>query len=500
MSTPASYPVRVEGHLEPRLSRWLWLVKWMLAVPHCVVLAFLWMAFGVLSAVAFIAILFTGRYPESILEFNVGVLRWSWRVAYYSYGALGTDRYPPFTLADVPDYPARLEVARPGRLSRGLVLVKWLLAIPHFLVVGLFVGGAWIAWQTDRTEWSLGGGLIGLLVLVAGVVLAASGRYPTSLFDLILGLNRWVLRVAAYAALMTDVYPPFRLDLGGDEPAGTLTVPPPPTPGGAPGGPLATAGTGAASAEPGAGRTAGGRWTTGRIVAVVVGALLIVSSAGMLAGGGVAMWADRTQRDGAGYVGTGWHGYAAGGYALAVRSVDLRAAWGIDWTHPSSILGTVRLRVAPAGGGGPLFVGIGRSTDVARYLAGIRHSVIEDAADPTGAIRALPGGAPATLPAAQRIWVASSAGAGVRTLVWRAQPGTWSALVMNADGGAGLDVRASVAATVPALGAIAGVLLGVGALLLVAGAVLVGVAASRASRGRPEAAPPAPGDAGGTDR
>ena len=214
----AAYPVRVDGTLDRHLSRWLWLVKWFLAIPHYVVLAFLWLAFAVLSVVAFFAILFTGRYPRAIFDFNVGVLRWTWRVQYYAYGALGTDRYPPFSLDDDPTYPARLRVEYPQHLSRGLVLVKWwLLAIPHYLVVALFVGGTYAAAH-------VAGGLIGVLVLIAAVVVAFTGRYPEPVFDFVLGMNRWVLRVAAYAALMTDRYPPFQLDMGGTDPGSTLSL------------------------------------------------------------------------------------------------------------------------------------------------------------------------------------------------------------------------------------------------------------------------------------
>jgi hypothetical protein len=232
------YPVRVDGASDPEpVSRWLWLVKWLLLVPHLVVLLFLWIAFYVVGVVAFFAILITARYPRGLFDFNVGVLRWSWRVHYYGYGALATDRYPPFTLAEVPDYPAHLDVAYPERLSRGLVLVKWwLLAIPQYVIVGIFVGGGlWVGIHGSHSnnDW-MGGGLVGLLVVVAGVIVLFTGRYPRPLYDFILGMDRWALRVAAYAALMTDRYPPFRLDQGGADPGSQPAGPLPPSPSGTP--------------------------------------------------------------------------------------------------------------------------------------------------------------------------------------------------------------------------------------------------------------------------
>src|SRR5450755_1449781 len=220
-----SYPVEVRARLDEPLSRWLWLVKWLLAIPHYIVLFVLWIAFAAVTIIAFFAILFTGRYPRPLFSFNQGVLRWSWRVGYYTYSALGTDRYPPFSLGEEPDYPATLDIAYPQRLSRGLVLVKWwLLAIPQYAIAAVFAGGAAYTatgasgetWQAD----ALSGGLIGLLVLFAAISFFLACRYPRGLYDLIVGMNRWVLRVIAYAALMTDAYPPFRLDQGGaDVPA-----------------------------------------------------------------------------------------------------------------------------------------------------------------------------------------------------------------------------------------------------------------------------------------
>src|SRR5262245_19380698 len=193
VATSAS-PVRVTGRLDPQLNRWLWLVKWLLAIPHYIVLFLLWIGFIVLSIVALFAILFTERYPRAIFDVNAGIVRWTWRVAFYTYGALGTDRYPPFSLGEEPDYPATLEIDYPERLSRGLVLVKWwLLAIPHYAVIGIFGWGA--GWHP---------GLVEVLVLFAGVVLLFRAYYPAGMFDFVMGMNRWALRVVAYAGLLRD--------------------------------------------------------------------------------------------------------------------------------------------------------------------------------------------------------------------------------------------------------------------------------------------------------
>lgn len=211
-------PVRLVGQRDQTLSRGLWLVKWLLAIPHYIILIFLWFAFCITSVIAGFAILFTGRYPYALFTFNVGVLRWGWRVGFYSYSALGTDRYPPFTL-ERTDYPADFDVAYPEKLNRGLVLVKWwLLAIPHYLILGAISGGVFREPRWDDTVVRGGLSLIGVLILIVGFALLFTGTYPRGLFDLLMGINRWIYRVIAYAGLLRDEYPPFRLDQGPVDP------------------------------------------------------------------------------------------------------------------------------------------------------------------------------------------------------------------------------------------------------------------------------------------
>jgi hypothetical protein len=214
-------------------------------------------------------------------------------------------------------------------------------------------------------------------------------------------------------------------------------------------------------------------WTGGRIASLVIGAVLVLLSLGLLGVGGTAMWAYLTQRD-AGYVTTDVHEFSTAGWALSTEPTELGSA-GVGWLYPPALLGEVRIRVTPVSAGSELFVGIGRSRDVDRYLAGVKGTVISDFWDdrvqPTG------GGELRSAPGTQRFWAASSTGTGTQTVVWKPSDGSWTVVVMNAGGGPGVDIGADLGASIPALPWIAiGVLVGGvvfmgGGLLLIVGAV-----------------------------
>ncbi|HEY2191521.1 MAG TPA: DUF4389 domain-containing protein [Actinomycetospora sp.] len=501
--SPPPPPIRVTGRFDPDLSRGLWLVKWLLLIPHLIVLAVLGAAFWVLTVVAFVAILVTGRYPRVIFGFTTGVLRWGWRVAFYGYGANGTDRYPPFTLKDVPDYAARLEIDHPPQLSRGLVLVKWwLLALPHYVVLAFLVGagGTVVARLGPEGAISFDGGLITLLVLFAVVALLFTRRYPRGIADLVVGLDRWVLRVVAYASLMTDEYPPFRLDQGQDEPSaapadelpGPDTTPEPEEPPADAAVPAPAPASGSTvlldrpTAPPQPPVAPPARTVPppsgGRLALLVVGAMIALLGLGVFGAGVTGLAADTGARNAAGYLTLGPTTSATAGAALRTDPMV------ISGTEPAAVLGSAQV-TATSLRARDLFVGIGPTADVTRYLTGVPQGIWRPGTDGRGGgtVAEVPGGAVVPPPATQPFWAAQSAGPGTRTLTWTPAPGDWSLVVMNADGTTPVLVSVSAGVQAPALRPVsAGVMLAGGALVLLG--VVVIVLGARPERGEEQEA------------
>jgi roadblock/LC7 domain-containing protein len=187
---PAAYPVRVDVPYPELLSRWLPFVKWLLAIPHYIILYFLRILAGALTIIALFSILFTKRYPRELFAYVVGVRRWQLNTTTYT--DLMRDEYPPFSW-DAGLYPASLEVDYPEEMNRWLPLVKWILAIPHYVVLVLLAVAVFVT------------------TIIAFFAILFTRRYPRSLFDFAVGVLRWGERVELYVTLMTDAYPPFRL-------------------------------------------------------------------------------------------------------------------------------------------------------------------------------------------------------------------------------------------------------------------------------------------------
>jgi hypothetical protein len=213
-------------------------------------------------------------------------------------------------------------------------------------------------------------------------------------------------------------------------------------------------------------------WSGGRIAAVVIGGLLVLFALALLGAGGVGLYGE-TQRDG-GYVTPGGHDFSTSGSALAAEKTKLGSS-GVGWLYGPGLLGKVRIRVTPEGSSSPLFVGIGPSSEVERYLAGTKHTLITDYFG--GKDELVDGGPSHSAPGAQRFWVASTSGPGEQSLFWKPKDGSWTAVVMNADGRPGISVHADLGARLSALpwittGAlVAGVVFLAGGVLLIVGAV-----------------------------
>jgi hypothetical protein len=190
MVPASSNPVQVDVAYPESLSRWMIFVKWLLAIPHFIILYLLYYVVALIAFIAFFAILFTKKYPEGLFKFVLGVYRWGLNVG--AYAGLMRDEYPPFSL-DAGKYPVEYDIAYPAELNRWLPLIKWLLVIPN-LIVFIFVAIA-----------------AAVVQIMAFFAILFTGKYPRSWFDFSVGCMRWGQRLNAYMYLMTDAYPPFSL-------------------------------------------------------------------------------------------------------------------------------------------------------------------------------------------------------------------------------------------------------------------------------------------------
>jgi hypothetical protein len=341
----------------------------------------------------------------------------------------------------------RLEIEYPDHQRKGLPLIGWWLAgIPQYLIAGIFLGGGAFGWTAGTRSWGgfSGIGLIGLVVLVALIVLLFRGVYPRSIFDFVLGLNRWALRVLAYAAVMTPEYPPFRLDPGEQDPGGLLTL-------------SSTATSAAATAPLQAQEQARASvreersWSAGRVIAVIASSLVCLLAVAATVAGAVALTFDQTQRDASGYLMTGSDSYSTSGYAL------------VSDTYSAGTAADLSI-------GRDIFVGIAPASGANAYLAGVERSEATRFGPPSSDFRLRAGGAPSTSPTAQRFWAASTVGSGSQTLSWKPASGSWRIIVMNANSSRGVQTRLAIGARFPDLLTISLVVLGAGLVVLLLGA------------------------------
>jgi Inner membrane component of T3SS, cytoplasmic domain/Domain of unknown function (DUF4389) len=195
----ADYPIDLQiDYPEEGLSRWR-VLQGFLLIPHGIVLLFLAIGANLALIVSFFAILITGRHPEALWNFYAGLGRWFNRV--YAYGYFMVDKYPPFSLEDEPDYPARVRYDYPPKMARWRALVQWILAIPHlFILYFLFIAES-------------------IVIFIAFFAVLFTRKWPRGMFDFTVGIMRWRARAGGFYAMppgyahwLTEEYPPFSLD------------------------------------------------------------------------------------------------------------------------------------------------------------------------------------------------------------------------------------------------------------------------------------------------
>ncbi len=219
-----------------------------------------------------------------------------------------------------------------------------------------------------------------------------------------------------------------------------------------------------------------------RTVSVVIGALVGLFAAGLLTAGGAVLWAD-SQKDDTGYLTSAAHTFSANSRAIVTEDIDL------DLDGLGSVdAGRIRLNVDSTSGE-PVFVGIARSSDVSSYLRDVSHTTVTDVDySPFEAdYRDEQGTRRPSAPAQAGFWAATANGTGAQTLDWDVEDGTWSIVVMNADGSPGVRADVSAGAKVPFLAAIGWGLAGGGLLaaLLATGLIVAGVRTPTAHRFQP---------------
>ena len=217
------------------------------------------------------------------------------------------------------------------------------------------------------------------------------------------------------------------------------------------------------------------RHRAARTTSVVVGVIVGLLSLGLLALGGVLLWAE-SKKDDQGYISTDTQRFSTRTAAIASDNLDVDSS-GPGWLTSHDRYGNVRLEVSSRNDK-PVFVGIARTKDVASYLRGTSHATLTDVDfDPFRATyRAERGSSRPAAPASKRIWAASANGTGPQTVTWDVKHGDWSIVVMNADGSRGVDTGVSAGADFPILAALAWgsvggglILLGVASMLIVVG-------------------------------